>query len=112
LTAGGLKTAIRDGQLIIEQEGKAKKFIEKVEQVTFSGKYACSINQPVLYITERAVFQLEPQGLVLTEIAPGVDLEQDVLAQVDAKVIVSPQLKRMDERIFQESPMKLTSDVL
>lgn len=112
LTAGGLQTKIADGKLVIEKEGKAKKFINEVEQITFSGKYARSIKQPVLYITERAVFKLEESGLVLTEIAPGVDLERDVLAQIDAKVTVSPALTLMDARIFEERPMGLAADIL
>lgn len=112
LTAGGLQTAVRDGKLIIEKEGKAKKFIPQVEQVTFSGKYAQSVNQPVMYITERAVFKLGQTGLVLTEIAPGVDLERDVLAQVAATVEVAPDLKLMDERIFKDQPMGLAEDII
>jgi propionate CoA-transferase len=112
LTAGGLKVEVKDGTLSVVKEGKAKKFIPEVEQVTFSGKYARSIKQPVMYITERAVFKLEEAGLVLTEIAPGVDLERDVLAQVDAKVIVSPNLKLMDARIFKDEPMNLAADIL
>lgn len=112
LTAGGLKTKVIDGKLVIEQEGRAKKFIQKVEQVTFSAAYAKSINQPVLYITERAVFTLDKEaGLVLIEIAPGVELERDVLAQIDAKVTVSPDLKFMDARIFKDEPMGLASDL-
>ena len=112
LTAGGLKTAVRDGKLIIEKEGKAKKFISQVEQVTFSGKYARSINQPVMYITERAVFRLDQTGLVLTEIAPGVDLQRDVLDQLDANVTVAPDLKLMDARIFEDKPMGLAADII
>ncbi|SDD86401.1 Caffeate CoA-transferase [Sporomusa acidovorans DSM 3132] len=112
LTAGGLKTAVRDGKLIIEKEGKAKKFVDKVEQVTFSGKYSRSIKQTVIYITERAVFTLKPEGLVLTEIAPGVDLERDVLAQVDAKVTIASDLKLMDERIFKDEHMGLAADIM
>ena len=111
-TAGGLKVAVADGKLVIEKEGRAKKFIPQVEQVTFSGKYARAIKQPVMYITERAVFKLEQSGLVLTEIAPGIDLERDVLAQVDAKVTVSPNLKLMDARIFKDEPMNLATDIL
>lgn len=112
LTAGGLKAKVAEGKLIIEKEGKAKKFIKEVEQITFSGKYARSIKQPVLYITERAVFKLEQTGLVLTEIAPGIDLERDVLAQIEASVTVSPELKLMDARIFADKPMGLAADIL
>lgn len=112
LTAGGLKEAVRDGKLVIEKEGKAKKFIEKVEQVTFSGKYARSIKQPVLYITERAVFELKPEGLVLTEIAPGVDLQRDVLQQLDCKVKVAADLKTMDARIFRDELMNLAPEIM
>ncbi len=93
LTASGLKIAIHDGKLEIVSEGKAKKFVPQVEQVTFSGLYARSINQPVLYVTERAVFQLTKEGVVLTEIAPGIDLKTQVLDQMDCKVGVSPDLE-------------------
>lgn len=112
LTAGGLEVQVADGKLNIVKEGKAKKFVQSVEQVTFSGKYARSIKQPVLYITERAVFRLEEAGLVLTEVAPGVDLEKDVLAQIDAKVTVSPNLKLMDERIFKDQLMMLAPEIV
>lgn len=107
MTAGGLKTEIVDGELKIRQEGKIQKLIEQVEQITFSGKYALSVNQPVLYITERAVFELTPAGVVLTEIAPGIDLEKDVLAQMKFRPKISVNLKRMDARIFQNSIMQL-----
>lgn len=104
-TAGGLKTKVEDGKLTIMNEGRAKKFLEHVEQITFSGKYAQQVKQPVKYITERAVFELKSDGLVLTEIAPGVDLEKDVLALMDFKPIVAPDLKLMDSKIFMEGPM-------
>ncbi|WMJ79501.1 acyl CoA:acetate/3-ketoacid CoA transferase [Clostridium sp. MB40-C1] len=105
--AGGLKVAVEDGKLIIKQEGKVNKFIKEVEQITFSGEYAQEVGQPVLYITERAVFELTKEGLVLTEIAPGVDLEKDVLAHIDFKPIVAKDLKLMDERIFKDELMGL-----
>jgi propionate CoA-transferase len=111
LTAGGLKIKVEDGKLVIDKEGRSKKFVENVEQVTFSAEYARSINQPVIYITERAVFRLEENGLVLTEIAPGVDLQHDVLDQLDATVAVSPDLKLMDARIFMDNPMGLSADM-
>lgn len=106
-TAKGLKTEVQDGKLVIVQEGTNKKFLKEVEQVTFSGKYAQSVEQPVLYVTERAVFKLTPKGLELTEIAPGIDLEKDVLALMDFKPIISPDLKLMDERIFKDDIMGL-----
>ena len=112
LTAGGLKVGVQNGKLAIINEGKAKKFVAQVEQVTFSGKYARSIRQPVLFVTERAVFKLEESGLVLAEIAPGVDLERDVLQQVAAKVAVAKPLKLMDARIFRDQPMQLADDIL
>ena len=107
-TAGGLKIQVDNGKLIILNEGKAKKFLEKVEQVTFSGDYARKIKQPVLYITERVVLELRPEGMVITEIAPGIDLEKDVLPFIDFKPLVAPTLKFMDPRIFSQEPMNLT----
>jgi propionate CoA-transferase len=106
-TAGGLKVAVKEGKLTILEEGRAKKFLKKVEQVTFSGQYAKKIQQPVLYITERAVFELRPEGMVLTEIAPGVDLEKDILALMEFRPIISRELKLMDERLFHPEPMQL-----
>lgn len=82
-TAKGLKIATGDGTLKIVQEGSARKFLKKVGHVTFSGEYAQEVNQPVLYITERAVFELRKDGLHLIEIAPGIDLEKDILAHMD-----------------------------
>jgi propionate CoA-transferase len=106
-TAGGLKVAVEGGKLKIVTEGKARKFLDHVEQITFSGDYAKKVKQPVLYITERAVFELTQQGMVLTEIAPGVDLDKDVLALMDFKPIISPKLKKMDERIFKTEKIGL-----
>jgi propionate CoA-transferase len=106
-TAGGLKVAVADGKLTIVNEGRAKKFIDHVEQITFSGRYAQETKQTVMYITERAVFELHEEGMVLTEIAPGVDLEKDILALMDFKPIISPDLKTMDARIFHNELMGL-----
>lgn len=109
-TAGGLKTDVEDGKLQILQEGKTKKLVDAVEQITFSADYARKTGQPVKYITERAVFELRDDGLYLTEIAPGIDLERDILAQMDFEPKIDPELKTMDERIFIDEPMGLSSE--
>ena len=98
-TAGGLKVTVEDGKLRILQEGKNRKLIEQVEQITFSGEYAAKNRQPVLYITERAVFYLRPEGLQLIEIAPGIDLERDILAHMDFKPIMR-EIRQMDPAYF------------
>lgn len=106
-TAGGLKIRTEAGKLVIENEGKVKKFIPKVEQITFSGNFARENNKIITYVTERAVFELRKEGLTLTEIAPGIELEKDILAQMDFKPIIAKDLKFMDEKIFNEEKMNL-----
>jgi propionate CoA-transferase len=107
-TAGGLKVKVSEEKLTIINEGKVKKFLDCVEQITFSGRYAQKSGQDISYITERAVFKLGPQGMVLIEIAPGVELEKDILAHMDFKPAISPSLKTMDKRIFREERMGLS----
>lgn len=107
LTAGGLKIAADNGKLHIIQEGKIKKYVPAVEQISFSGKQAFAQGQEVLYITERAVFRLTAEGPMLVEIAPGIDLKTQVLDQVAFPVHVSPDLKLMDERIFKNETLHL-----
>lgn len=107
-TAGGLSITASDGKLTIDSEGRSKKFIEAVEQITFSGDYANEVGQPVLYITERAVFELGENGLVLTEIAPGVDLQKDILDHMEFEPEISKDMKLMDERIFKDEKMGIT----
>ncbi len=107
-TAGGLEIAIEGGALCIVQEGRHRKFIEQVEHVTFSGEYAAEKGQRVLYVTERAVFELTDGGLTLTEIAPGIDVQTQVLAQMEFAPTVSPSLRDMDARIFRDAPMGLS----
>lgn len=101
-TAGGLEVKVADGQLHITQEGKVQKFIGEVEQITFNGLDAARRGQEVLFVTERAVFELTADGLELTEIAPGVDLERDVLAHMGFTPIMR-NVKRMDAGLFQEN---------
>ena len=109
-TAKGLKAECVDGKLVITQEGAKKKFVQQVEHITFSGKYAVEVGQPVLYITERAVFELRPDGVTLIEIAPGIDLQTQVLDQMEFMPKIAPDLKLMDSRIFREEKMGLADD--
>ena len=106
-TTGGLKIATGDGKLEITQEGKSKKFVKEVEQITFSGTYAAKIGQPVIYITERAVFELRPDGVYLTEIAPGIDLQTQVLDLMDFAPKMDGEPKLMDARLFTDELMGL-----
>lgn len=107
-TAGKLKMEIKDGSLKILEEGTSKKFIKEVEQITFSGEYAVKTHQPVMYITERAVFELRKDGVYLTEIAPGVDLQTQILDLMDFTPKMDGKPKLMDERIFKDELMGLS----
>ena len=109
-TAKGLKTDCVDGKLVITQEGAKKKFVNEVEHITFSGVYANKVHQPVLYITERAVFELRPEGVTLIEIAPGIDLQTQVLDQMEFMPKIAEDLKLMDERIFKDELMGLANE--
>ena len=108
-TSGGISEKIEDGKLTILKEGRARKFINKVEQITYSGAYARKSGQKALYITERAVFELREDGLWLTEIAPGIDLKTQILDEMEFVPKMDPAgPKLMDERIFTEGLMGLT----
>jgi len=111
-TAGDLRISVQGGKLRIDQEGKVKKFIDQVEHITFSGKYAIKKSQPVLYITERCVFSLTKEGIELIEIAPGIDIEKDILSSMDFKPMIKEPIRLMDERIFGNEPMDLREDLL
>jgi propionate CoA-transferase len=106
-TTGGLEVAAEQGRLRILAEGQHRKFVAAVEHVTFSGAYAAAKGQEVLYVTERAVFALRPEGVTLTEIAPGVDLEAGVLALMDFRPGIAEDLREMDGRLFGEARMGL-----
>ncbi len=105
-TASGLQVAVEDGKLRILQEGKVKKFVRQVEHITFSGQLAVETGQPVLYVTERCVFGIGPDGLELLEVAPGIDVERDILPHMEFTPIMR-NIKTMDARIFQEGSMAL-----
>ncbi|WP_020180028.1 acyl CoA:acetate/3-ketoacid CoA transferase [Methylopila sp. M107] len=105
-TAGGLKTEIKDGELRILKEGRQQKFVGEVEHITFSGDLARETGQSVLFVTERCVFSLGPDGIELTEVAPGVDVERDILAQMNFRPIIrSP--RTMVAEIFAKQTMGL-----
>ena len=106
-TAGDLEVAVRNGQLVIEREGKTTKFVQTVEHRTFAGRYAAQSGKVVLYITERCVFRLTQEGMELTEIAPGLDLERDVLAHMKFRPRIASPLAIMDARIFGDAGMNL-----
>ena len=101
-TSGGLKVECGDGKLQIVAEGKTAKFVTQVDHLTFSGTYARERGQRILYITERAVFELDEDGLCLIEIAPGIDLERDILAHMAFEPRIADNLAPMDAALFDE----------
>lgn len=111
-TAKGLKETVENGKLKIVHEGATKKLLKNVEQITFNGGYANKISQPVMYITERAVFKLFPDGMHLIEIAPGVRLKEDVLDLMDFKPVIDGEPKKMDQCIFEDKPMNLKNKLI
>ena len=111
-TAGDLQVSLRDGKVHIDSEGTMRKFVREVEHRTFSGEVARRSGQSVLYVTERCVFRLGDVGLELIEIAPGIDLERHVLAQMDFAPLISPHLGRMDPRLFLQAPLGLRNRLL
>jgi propionate CoA-transferase len=107
-TAGGLAIGWPGGRTEIKKDGAEKKFVRAVEQITYSGPLAAKNGQRALYVTERAVFTRNAAGrLELIEIAPGVDLARDIVAQMQFAPDISPSLKEMDARIFRPDPMGL-----
>jgi propionate CoA-transferase len=111
-TSVGLDMAVTDAGLEIRSEGRVAKFVDTVEQVTFSGPLAAASGKRVLYVTERAVFRLRADGLELIEIAPGMDLERDVLAHMAFRPHLAPEIASMDARLFREAAMDLRVDLL
>ena len=111
-TAGKPKPDIEvaDGELRINSDGSEIKYVKEVQQVTYSGEYAVKRGQEVMYISERSVFKLTPEGLMLMEIAPGVDMQKDVLDKMEFKPLISPDLKTMDSRIFRPERMGLDKE--
>jgi acyl CoA:acetate/3-ketoacid CoA transferase len=103
----GAKVAIEDGQVRIVQEGKHQRFVPELQHVTFSGRRARELGQEVVFVTERCVIRLLPDGLTVTEVAPGISVERDILGQTRLQLQVSPDLRPMDDRLFRPEPVGL-----
>jgi acyl CoA:acetate/3-ketoacid CoA transferase len=110
-TAGEKKIDVINDRLFITQDGSAK-FVEDVYKVIFSGPQALKYEKEILYVTERAVFRLSEQGLILEEYSPGVDIEKDILRKMEFNPIISSSLRQMDERIFKEGLMGLANEIV
>jgi propionate CoA-transferase len=100
---------LTDDGVKILKEGSGQKFVDEVQQITFSGKYAMEHGQEITYITERCVFKLTPDGLMITEIAKGVDLEADILAHMAFRPLIADEIGMMDERLFRRDKMGIHS---
>lgn len=112
LTAGGFQARIEGGAIRVEHEGRFCKLVDQVAEVTFSGAQALARGQDVLYLTERAVFRLTAEGVVLTEIAAGMDPERDVIAHMGFRPVIAPDLLVMDPRLFGEQVMDIRAQWL
>ena len=110
-SSSGLETEIADGRVRILKEGKFFKFVDQVDQITFSGEYAVERQQEVLYVTERCVFRLSDSGLELTEVAPGIDIERDIIRKMPFVPGVNGPVE-MDASIFRPEPMRLRNRFL
>ncbi len=101
------RVVYENGEAHVVEQGKLHKFVNKVQQITFSADYALKLNKEVIFVTERCVFRMTPEGLMLTEIAPGLDIERDILANMDYKPLISKNLKLMPKELFTDRPMNL-----
>lgn len=100
-SSGGLNVEYKDNKLRILKEGKYKKFCKNVEQISASGELLRKSDQEIMYVTERCVFKLTEEGLKITEIAPGISLEEDILNKIPFKPLVADELKTMNEELFE-----------
>ncbi len=111
LTSGGLHTEVVDGSIQISREGDVQKFVPEVNEITFNGRVARERGQQVLFITERAVFALTDRGVTLTEIAPGLDIERDVIEHMGFRPAIAQEVRSMDPRLFMPEQMGLVADL-
>ena len=102
LTTDGLEVAFEDGKLRIVREGRIAKFVRQVEQISFSGTMARDAGHDILFVTERAVFRLQPEGLELIEVAPGIDVERDVVDRMEFK----PIIRSVSQMTIRMEPLK------
>lgn len=107
LTAGGIEAEVQEGRINLKREGRVIKCVSQLQHRTFDASFALEKGQEVIYITERAVWRLQPEGIVLTEIAPGIDVHSDLRPVVSFDLKISPQLRAMDSRLFKKEPMGL-----
>jgi propionate CoA-transferase len=110
-TGQGLKVTVENGELRILEEGRQRKFLKRVGQITFNGQYAYDRGKPVYYVTERCVFRRIRRGLALIEVAPGIDVARDILAHMDFEPVIG-EYSIMDPRIFGAGPMNLEAELL
>ena len=110
-TAGGLEVRWQNGQTIIQQEGRFPKFVDRLDQLSYNGRFANQHGQRVFYVTERAVFERGNEGLILIEIAPGIDLERDILAQMAFRPQISEPLGTMEARLFRPQSMGFAQEL-
>jgi propionate CoA-transferase len=111
MTSGGLRSDIADGRMTIVQEGRHKKFVAEVEELTFNAQSALANGQQVLYVTDRAVFRLEATGPVLCEVAPGIDIDRDIRAQIGFDLLLADDLKPMASNLFAPGPVGLAQSL-
>ena len=103
----GAQIVVEDGHVKIVKEGKHQRFVPQVQHVTFSGRRARELGQEVVFVTERCVIRLLPEGLTVTEIAPGISVSRDIVGQTSVDLRISPDLREMDPRLFRPDPMGL-----
>ena len=104
-TAGQAKIEIVNGKVQIVEDGPVGKFVDKVFRIVFSGHQAIKYGKEILYVTERAVFRLGKQGVVLEEVAPGIDIDKDIISKMSFVPIKDSSAKEMNERLFYDSKM-------
>jgi acyl CoA:acetate/3-ketoacid CoA transferase len=114
LSQPGKKVIRVDGmskRLVIEKDGDVVKFVNKLYEVVYNARLGLMMGQEVKYVTERCVFRLGSEGLIIEEVAPGVDIDRDIIAKMEFKPVVSSDVKEMDRRLFNEGIMGLINDV-